>query len=98
MAQFDVHEFAGGMRVVDCQADLLDHLATRFVVPLVDPDSVPKPLKGLHPIIEIDGERRLLATHLAASVPISQLGRRVVSLRKHYLTVSRAIDFLLTGV
>ena len=98
MAQFDVCRLSDGNLVVDCQADLLDHLTTRFVVPLVDPGSVPGPLKGLHPVFEIGDEKLLLATHLAASVPASELGKRIASLQRHYLTIGRALDFLFAGV
>lgn len=98
MAQFDVCRLSDGNLVVDCQADLLDHLTTRFVVPLVDPGTVPGPLRQLHPVFEIGDQQLLLATHLSASVPAGELGQRVLSLQGHYLTIGRALDFLLAGI
>ena len=35
MARFSAHRLSDGSWVLDCQADLLDHLTTRFVVPLI---------------------------------------------------------------
>ena len=35
MAKYDVYRLRGDTLVVDCQADLLSDLQTRFVVPLI---------------------------------------------------------------
>ncbi len=90
MARFDVVPRKGNhVLVVDCQADGLRQLPTRFVVPLLDLDRVPSPIGRLNPM--------LLATHLAAAVPVSSLGRSVVSLADEHHRIIDALDFLLTG-
>lgn len=97
MAQYDVHPFEGMGFVVDCQSNLLDHLSTRVVVPLVDPTTVPAPLTRLHPTFSIQGDRLLMATHLIGAVPTSTLGPPVSSLDTEHHTITNAIDFLVTG-
>ena len=50
MARFDVHANPSGPGyLLDCQADLLSHLTTRFVVPLLPLDAAPKPAARLNP-------------------------------------------------
>jgi toxin CcdB len=98
MARFDVYALAGGGgHVIDCQADILDTIGTRFVVPLLSADEVPPSVPRLHPSFEIEGERLVMATHLAASVPVRALGARVVSLKAEADAVSAALDVLLLG-
>lgn len=98
MAQFDVLRFEDAGFVIDCQSNLLDHLSTRVVVPLVDPAVVPAPLRRLHPHFEIGEERFLMATHLIGAVPTSSLGSSAGSLASEYLTITNALDFLVTGI
>ncbi len=98
MARFDVLPRKGNhVLVVDCQADGLRHLPTRFVVPLLDLDRVPSPIGRLNPILDVAGRPMLLATHLAAAVPVSSLGRSIVSLADEHHRIIDALDFLLTG-
>lgn len=98
MAQYDVHRLRDRELVVNCQADFLNVLHTRVVVPLVDPNVVPAPLSRLHPLFEVGGRTMLLATHLAGAISAGELGRPVASLAEQHLTVGNALDFLLTGV
>jgi toxin CcdB len=98
MAQYDLHRLHSGDLVIDCQTDFLNVLQTRLVVPLINPDSVPDALPRLHPLFDIDGDRLLMATHLAASIPSGELGYPVASLASENYTIINAIDFLLTGV
>lgn len=98
MAQYDVHSLEGAGLVVNCQADLLDHLTTRVVIPLVDPATVPAPLTRLHPLFDIADKRLLMATHLIGAVPVAALGPAVASLPREHLTIIGALDVLTTGV
>ena len=100
MAQFDVRRVrsSDGL-VVECQADLLSHLSTRFVIPMVS--DAPAAASGgsrLTPLFEIDGEQYVLATHYAASVPARDLGEVVHSLADEGWRVTSAIDVLISGV
>ena len=99
MAQFDVHELArSDALVVDCQTDLLDHLDSRFVVPLVALDRLPNAAKRLNPVFEIAGVDHVMLTQAASAVMARDLGTPVDSLADHALAITGALDFLITGV
>ncbi len=85
------------MWLLDVQADFLDHLRTRVVVPLLPPDEVPARIADLHPAFEVQGERLLMATQLMAAVPRRDLGRTVGNLAPQRDDITRALDLLLTG-
>ena len=56
MARFAVYRNPVGPGcLMDLQADLLDGLNTRVVVPLLPPDLAPKPALRLNPVFEVDG-------------------------------------------
>lgn len=87
-----------GVLVVDCQSDLLDHIDSRFVVPLLPASQSPMPAKRLNPQFELDGETYILLTQSASAVARRELGSVVASLAEHDREVLNALDFLLTGV
>ena len=99
MAQFDVHRLANrpGL-VIDCQTDLLDHIESCFVVPLVPLADVPSPARRLNPVFAIEGEDRAMLTQSAAAIRRRDLGPKVASLADHHHQIIDAFDFLLTGV
>lgn len=98
MAKFDVHEnLDGAGYLLDCQADLLSHLKTRFVVPLLPMSGTVRIAARLNPLFDIAGTEHVMATNLAATVPADSLGKRATSLRDHDTTISNAIDMLLSG-
>lgn len=94
MARFDVFRLTTGDIAIDCQSDLLDHLSTRFTVPLVPPDQIPAAVPGLHPSFEIDGETMVMATHLAGAIPVRAMREKLASLGDREYIVQRAIDTL----
>ena len=99
MARFDVYALArGGTLVVDCQADLLDGLKTRVVVPLIAESAAPKPARRLNPVFVVGEERFVLMTQFLAAVEGRELGDKVGSLAAESETLLGALDFLLTGV
>ena len=99
MARLDVYALArGGALVVDCQADLLDGLKTRVVVPLIPESAAPKPARRLNPVFVVGGERFVLMTQFLAAVEVRELGDMVGSLEHEGETVLGALDFLLTGL
>ncbi len=99
MAQFDVHRLAKrpGL-VVDCQADLLSYIDTRFVVPLVPLDEMGRLTRRLNPVFEIEGAKYAFVTQAAAAVRKNDLGMVVTSLTSHDRDIIDALDILLTGV
>jgi hypothetical protein len=96
MAQFDVYRLAAGPLVVDCQADFLSYLHSRFVIPLLPSNLVEGSIR-LNPAFEIAGEMVHLFPQGAATVPAADLRERVKSLADESYTILNAIDFLLGG-
>ena len=100
MARLDVHPMPGKGRdgfLLDVQADLLAHLATRTVVPLLPEDAAPEPISELNPVFEVRGKRHVMLTQAIASIPGRELKRAVTSLAAQHDTVTCALDILLLG-
>jgi toxin CcdB len=100
MVQFDVHRLRPDYDlVVNCQSDLLDHLPRRFVVPLLpEEDSGLRSVGRLTPVFEINGERLVLATVLAGSAPVKELGSPIASLADERDRIIAALDMLISGI
>lgn len=84
--------------MVDCQTDLLAHIATRFVIPLIPIAEAPSPTVHLNPIVSYDDQPYMLLTQTAASVDKRDLGPPLGSLEDRRLDIIGAIDVLITGV
>jgi toxin CcdB len=99
VAQFDVYEsgFGRGL-LLDCQADLLSHLNTRFVAPLLRAEEAPKPARRLNPSFGIGGEIYVMVTQYAGAVERRELGAKLTSLADRDREIMNALDLLLTGV
>lgn len=98
MARFDVYRQGGGPGyLLDCQADVLSRLNTRFVVPLLPSDEGPPPIAQLNPVFRIGEEEVIMYTQFAASVPARELKSRVASLAGEDRRIMNALDMLLTG-
>ena len=100
MGRFDVYPTptkGGTGYVLDVQADLLQELGTRVVVPLLPPEVAPKPARDLNPTFEVRGQRHLMLTQFITAVPAKELRRRVSSLDAHHEDIMRALDVLLNG-
>jgi toxin CcdB len=97
MARFDAYRMADSALVVDCQADLLSHLKTRLVVPLLSEADVTQPIRKLNPMVHVAGTAFYFCADLAAAVPLSQLRERVGSLKNDRDSLSAALDMLLIG-
>lgn len=96
MARFDVHSYEGSGYLLDCQADVLGDFETRFVVPLFPAEGTRQATR-LHPRFEIEDRTVVMVTHLAAAVPVRDLGQRITSLRDEHDRIMNALDMLLTG-
>jgi toxin CcdB len=95
MARLDCYRVDGTL-VLDVQALDLGSLATRVVAPLI-PLSELKPIAGLNPVFELQGQAYVLATQGLAAVPMAELGEAVMSLgeaQDHVVT--KALDYLLS--
>ena len=74
MARYDLYpgvDRAGYL--LDIQADLLEELSTRVVVPLVPHSGKVKLVRKLNPVFNIDGKQHAMFTHLIAAVPLTRL-------------------------
>ena len=99
MARFSVHASTeDGKYLLDVQADLLDHLNTRVVVPLLPAASAPKPAKVLNPTFEIEGVHYVLVTQFLATVPRRLLGKELANLQAEASVIVNALDCLFQGV
>ena len=104
MAQFDVYlnpnknTRASIPFLLDVQADLLDMLSTRVVVPLVVAEEMTQAAKHLNPQFKIKGIAVVMSTAELAGVPIRVLGDKVVSLKNKRDEIIPALDILFTGI
>jgi toxin CcdB len=99
MARYDVYanpDCSGYL--LDVQADLLDSLSTRLVLPMMPIEASPPVLKRLNPIFDIQSERYVMVTQFMAAVPASILKTPAGSLAQHDTEITSALDLLLTGV
>jgi toxin CcdB len=97
VAQLDVFRTPNGEYLLDCQSELLDHLATRFVIPLASPDNGPKLAERLNPIFQIGGEPMALYTQFALTVSEVELTEYVTTLAEQRYSVIEALDMLVSG-
>jgi len=104
MAQFDVYlnpnteTQAYIPYLLNVQADLLDVLATRMVIPLHTTASMPKPARHLNPILVIDNEKYVLSTAELAGIPSTMLGKPVANITNQRQDIITALDFVFTGI
>jgi len=98
MAKYDVYKIPSveGL-VVDVQADILEPLNTRMVVPLLPLDTAPKPAKRLNPIFDVDGAEFVMVTQFASAVRIGELGKPIGTLEPHFAEITAALDMLFQG-
>lgn len=97
MARFDVFALKSGGYVLDCQADLLSDLNTRFVVPLLPESKAPPPARQLNPVFQIEGKGYLMATQFCAAISTSELEGKVASLHPEDRRIMNALDMLISG-
>lgn len=95
MARFDVYRLNDGSMVVDCQADFLSDIGTRFVLPLLPQGEGPGPNARINPEFDINGERLVLVAQLAATLRTTELRTRVTSLADESYRIIGAIDVLI---
>ena len=98
MAQFDVHRLADGALVVDVQSDLISHLQSRLVVPLIDQAEVSVTAPRLNPTIQILDKKRVLAPQFAATLFARSLGPAITSVNQHDYAIQAALDVLIYGI
>ncbi len=98
MARFDIcANPAGAGYLLIVQSDLLDHLNTRMVVPLLPLAQAPQPARILNPVFAVGAESFVMATQFMAAVPTAILKEPVASLDQRRDEIVAALDFLMQG-
>lgn len=98
MARFSVYRHQEGSGyLLDVQADLLSHLNTRMVVPLLPVSDAPLPAATLNPVFEIDGIEVSMVTQFMAAVPAQLLKTPVANLEYRRNEITAALDLLFQG-
>ena len=98
MARFSVYRNPDGAGyLLDVQANILDHLNTRMVVPLLPLSSAPTPAKTLNPVFSITGTSVVMVTQFMAAIPASLLKSPESSLEFSRNEITAALDFLFQG-
>jgi toxin CcdB len=99
MARFDVHPASEGPGfLLDVQADLLDNLNTRVVVPLLPATDAPAPATRLNPVFKVESEPHVMVTQFLSAVPCAILAAPIAGLSSHDTEIMAALDMLLTGI
>lgn len=104
MAQFDVYHNPNPATrktipyLLDVQADLLDAMATRVVVPLVLAEVMGTGVKQLNPHFKIKGLAVVMSTAELAGVSTRSFGEKVISIKNRRDEIIAALDLLFTGI
>lgn len=98
MARFDVFRSPEGEGyLLDLQADLLDHLNTRIVVPLLPVAAAPVPARILNPVFRVEEQDVVMVTQFMAAVPAAMLRQPVGTLAALRDDIVAAVDLLMQG-
>jgi toxin CcdB len=98
MAKYDVYAMTKGSGyVLDVQTDLLEHLNTRVVAPLLPQASAPKPATRLNPVFELEGGLHVMTTQFLSAVHVGELGKPAASLEPHFAEITAALDMVFQG-
>ena len=100
MARFDLYRVEGWRipLMVDVQADHLDELSSRIVIPLRQLETAPdSPIPRLKPVLRLSTGDYVLETPDLGSLPLIGLGPPVGNIAEHRDQITAAIDFLFQG-
>ena len=103
MAQFDVYENPNPETnqaipyLLDVQAELLDTLSTRVIVPLLTTAYAEKPIRHLNPEFTVNETAVLMSTAELAGISVQSMGKKVGTLKYKRDEIIAAIDFLFSG-
>lgn len=83
--------------LLDVQASIHDHFATKAVVPLFPLEELPEFATTLNPVLEVEGARVVMMTQGLAAVPYQLLKQPVVSPSNKRTEIVAALDLLFQG-
>ena len=99
MSRYRVYTNTEGVGfLLDVQANLLSHLSTCAVVPLLPVNAAPKPARALNPVFEIAGVPHVMVTQFIAAAPRRLLMSEVADLHEQAHEIVSALDCLFQGV
>jgi toxin CcdB len=96
MARYDVHRQLDGVLLLNVQADTLDGIKTRVVIPMLPVESAP-PARRLNPVISIGGRRMTILTQSLVALPLADLGPVIANIKNHHDEIVAALDMLFSG-
>ncbi|WP_102108999.1 CcdB family protein [Oceaniglobus roseus] len=98
MAKYDLYPAPGGVGyVLDVQAELLDTLNTRVVVPLLPRSEAPIPARRLNPVFPLPDGEHVMVTQFLSAVPRGILGAPVGTLKDSFAEITAALDMVFQG-
>ncbi|MBP2548369.1 toxin CcdB [Neorhizobium galegae] len=98
MARFSVYRSTEeAILILDLQADVLDALRTRVVVPLYPVEMMSWSIGRMNPRFDIEGIRYTMATQRIAAINIALFGPFVADLSARADDITAATDFLFQG-
>ncbi|MFS8143976.1 CcdB family protein [Rhizobium sp. BR 249] len=98
MARFHAHQLKNeNILAIDLQANLLDDLPSRVMVPLYPVRELSWSISRLNPRFSIEGEIYVMATQRMASVPTSEIGKAIADLSGKSDAIIGAMDFFFQG-
>ncbi|WP_192247143.1 CcdB family protein [Mesorhizobium silamurunense] len=98
MARYDFYRSAGSDGyLLDVQSDLLEHLDTKVVVPLLPPNMAPLPAHRLNPTFKIDGKDHVMVTQFMSALMASELRAAEGNLARHHDEIVVALDMVFQG-
>lgn len=98
MPRFDVYVSPSEVGyVLDLQADILEGLNTRIVVPLLPLAEAPVPAGRLNPVFNIEGAPHVMVTQFMAAVPHAYLSSPVTNLSARDTEIGNALDMVFVG-
>lgn len=84
--------------MIDMQSDVLSHLRTRLVAPLVPEGGSEVAITVLEPVLELDGARMVLLATEMMTVPAKALkGPPIARFLDEDYAIRRALDMLFSG-
>ncbi len=98
MARYDLYRNAeDDAYLLDVQSNLLGHLNTRVVVPLLPPNVAPVPGRRLNPSFLIGGKNYVMVTQFMSAMMASELREAEGNLSKHHFEIVGALEMLFQG-
>ncbi|NNH85674.1 hypothetical protein E0I74_05470 [Rhizobium laguerreae] len=98
MARFHVYRLkSGNLLAIDLQANLLDDLPSRVMVPLHPVQELSWSISRLNPRFPAESETYVMATQRMASIPTAEIGKVVADLTADSDRIIAAVDFVFQG-